>query len=504
MMLSEKCHLLDKLKKRLVNEGSSDDLVIIEERFSLSFKEMCQIVSNLAKILLSYRISPGDRVALLLDRGIEASITIYSILSIGAVYVPLNKSDPIDRLNFVIEKTGVNLTIGKDNKIESLNTKFWYSINIDEITYNDSSDLLYFIDSIKYNELASILYTSGSTGVPKLVALSHKAMITFADWAGEVFNISKQDSIANLAPFSFDLSVFDLFTSLRFCAKLVFMPQRITMSPLLISKWLGENGITVWYTVPSMLSFWVNKGKVEDFADKLCLRLIMFAGEVFPVPHLLTLIDSLPHVDFYNLYGPVETNVCSYWKVNKEKVKDLKSIPIGIPACNNELAIDSTNNELLVRGPTLMSGYWNNNGLKRSNDWYRTGDCVEVNEKNEYLYKGRLDRMFKYFGFRIEPCEIEAAFLKIPQIKECTVFCIGNSINKNLVSCIVFSERLNKNELIYTLKNFLPAYMIPRYFVELKEIPRLTNGKKNLRQLELIALNKIQKNELMCTTEIKN
>lgn len=487
-------HLLDKLRERCEYDTNLSTPFLIEEESTLSFEATCQKIYSLSKVLLSYQIDKGDRVALLLERGIEATIVIYSILSIGAVYVPLNKNDPTERLNFIITKTGTKLVIGKGIKPTNLQVKLWYKINLDDFVCK--SNLLNFWNFIRYNEIACILYTSGSTGVPKLVALSHKAMIAFADWSGKIFNISHNDSIANLAPFSFDLSVFDLFTSLRFGSKLVFMPQSITMSPLLLSKWLQKNNITVWYTVPRILSFWANKGNLKNFKNYLKLRLIMFAGEVFPTVDLFKLVNLLPKVDFYNLYGPVETNVCSFWPVDLNRVKTLEPIPIGFPACNNELIIDNVNNELLVKGPTLMLGYWDNH-LKKHEGWHRTGDCVEINEKGEYLYKGRKDRMFKYFGYRIEPEEIEAAFIGVPQVKECVVLCVNKGTQQLLVACIVFFQELKKSELVQKIKDLIPSYMIPTHFIKFKKMPSLINGKKDFKKIEVLVLNKIQ-NKILC------
>ena len=456
----------------------NENIFLEEEGFKLTFKETRQIIKALGEILKEY-VEYGDRVAIFLPRSAKAAVAIYSILYINAIYVPLNITDPTERITFIIDNTSPKVIIGKGQKPIWAKKLIWF--NIDEFHWLNFTNLEFQLDMQKSEpNLATILHTSGSTGTPKGVALSHKAMITFSDWAGAAFKINNSDIIANLAPFYFDLSVFDLYTSFRFGSKLMFIPQELTLNPGEMTNWILQNNVTVWYTVPSVLAFLLNKGNISKLA-KSNLRLILFAGEPISKQILLNLLESLPNVEFYNLYGPVETNVCCFWKVNRSLLKKLDCIPIGLSACNDELKIDNDTNELMVKGPSLMSGYWIKN-LVPHKGWYNTGDLVYTCETGDLVYKGRKDRMFKYKGFRIEPFEIENCLLLLPEIIEALV-CL---VKDDIIACIVANNILPKEYVIKFLSKSIPHYMIPSKILFFSSLPKLSNGKIDLKKIQKI------------------
>lgn len=456
----------------------NENIFLEEEDLKLTFREAYQIIKALGKVLKEY-VEHGDRVAIFLPRSAKSAIAIYSILYINAIYVPFNITDPTERITFLINNTDPKIIIGKGQKPIWAKDIIWF--NIDEFNWLNYTNLEFQLDiqNAKSN-LATILHTSGSTGTPKGVALSHKAMITFSDWAGTIFKINSSDIIANLAPFYFDLSVFDLYTSFRFGSKLIFIPQYLTLNPVEMTNWILQNGVTVWYTVPSMLAFLLNKGNISTLV-KSNLRLILFAGEPISKQILLDLLEALPNVEFYNLYGPVETNVCCFWKVNHSLLKELDCIPIGLSACNDELKIDNDTKELMVKGPSLMSGYWIKN-LIPHNGWYKTGDLVYTCETGDLVYKGRIDRMFKYKGFRIEPFEIENCLLLLPEIIEVSV-CL---VKDDIIACLVANNILAKEYIIKFLSKSIPHYMIPSKILFFSSLPKLSNGKIDLRKIQKI------------------
>src|SRR5262249_21575276 len=211
-----------------------------------------------------------------------------------------------------------------------------------------------------------LLYTSGSTGNPKGVILSHRNAMTFVEWGADTFGVTEQDRLSNHAPLHFDLSVFDIYVALRCGACVDLVPDEIAPFPIELARWIEAERISIWYSVPSALTRLLLHGQLERF-EYTALRHVLFAGEVFPVKYLRDVMSRLPHGTFSNLYGPTETNVCTYYTVPRLAPDRTEEIPIGRACANTEVfAVDETGRvvgpgetgELLVRSPTVMLGYW--------------------------------------------------------------------------------------------------------------------------------------------------
>ena len=245
------------------------------------------------------------------------------------------------------------------------------------------------------DDLAYILYTSGSTGKPKGVMLSHQNALSFIDWCSEVFEPVETDRFSSHAPFHFDLSILDIYVSLKHGATLVLVDEEVGKDPIRLAAWISDKRISVWYSTPSILSFLAQYGRLDqyEFSD---LRLLLFAGEVFPIKHLRMLKDLLPRPRYFNLYGPTETNVCTYYEIPATFPADQnKPFPNG-KACSHydglTKIVDEQGQEvgsgqpgeLIAAGPGVMQGYWNlpektaNAFLVDSTGqrWYKTGDVV--------------------------------------------------------------------------------------------------------------------------------
>ncbi|NOT85310.1 MAG: AMP-binding protein [Methylococcaceae bacterium] len=430
---------------------------------------------------LEYSDEP-PRIALLLDRGITAAVAIYGILMAGATYVPLDIHNPPSRLNFIIQDAQPLLILGLGTCPAWLETPEQW-LNIEQLP----QALPYIAPAIDLSALAAILYTSGSTGSPKGVALSHQAMLNFSVWAADTFAIEADDRIASLAPLHFDLSVFDLFSSLSKGASVHFMPTSLSFSPSRLTAWLNEQAISCWYTVPSILSFIALKGALST-TPLHRLKTLLFAGEVFPTPQLISLAEQLPQVNLYNLYGPTETNVCCYWRVERTRLKPNEAIPIGISAGNASLKIAAETGELWVQSANNFAGYWQNGTLNApiaADNWHATGDKVSINQQGEYCYHGRLDRMLKCSGYRIEPAEIEHAINQLPGVENCAVVGIGDgNSGQRPAAAVVLNANYTLADIIQPLKETLPAYMLPGKFLILEKLPTLSNGKIDFPALQ--------------------
>ncbi|GAB4255985.1 MAG: D-alanine--poly(phosphoribitol) ligase [Methylomicrobium sp.] len=472
--------LLDAFYHRC--ERAPNRTALVDGPRRLGYRELAEQVERLSASL-DNNVKPCARVAILLDRGIDAVIGIFAALRNGACYIPLDSKNPPERLSFIIDDAAADCVIGRGPRPQGLRTAAAW-LDIDQLAEPDAIPEPAVIDP---ERLAAILYTSGSTGTPKGVALSHRAMRNFADWAIGTFNIVAGDRIASLAPFHFDLSVFDLFAGLRAGASLHFVPSMLTLSPSRLVDWLRDEDIGVFYTVPSLLGFIAMKGALPDKTLPQ-LKTILFAGEVFPTARLAQLCESLPGVDFYNLYGPTETNVCCYWPVDRARLRDGRPIPIGWPACGAELRIDEESGELLARGPNNLSGYWRQGHLHpalTTDDFYPTGDQVSLNERGEYCYHGRLDRMMKCSGYRVEPAEIEATFLSCSGVSACAVVGIADSASgQRPAAALVLLPDADFGDIVRSAKAKLPAYMHPCKCTVVEQLPLLDNGKTDYRTLQ--------------------
>ncbi len=459
-----------------------DNIAFIEGKRQLSYLQVQQQAQQIGRLLQS-GITPCQRVIIALDRGIDAAVAIFATLTAGACYIPVDIKNPSCRLRFICHDADAQYIIGNGDCPDWVdNSQQW--LNIKQIPVVFKQTTLMTVDA---ESLAAILYTSGSTGNPKGVALSHRAMANFADWAADTFNISDKDQIASLTPFHFDLSVFDLFSSLSRGATVNFIPARLTLSPGKLTRWLKHNKINLWYTVPSILGFIALKGALNN-TPLPHLKSILFAGEVFPTLQLITLCNLLPAVDFYNLYGPTETNVCCYWPVERSRLNAGYTIPIGKPACGSILTIAPDSSELQVQSNNNLSGYWQQGKLTPAvltHNFYLTGDKVSLNEQNEYCYHGRLDRMLKCSGYRVEPAEIEAIIQQFPEIESCAVVGIKDSASgQRPAAAVVLKDHHKLADIIKPLRQKLPAYMQPRKYIVLSSLPYLNNGKTDYQSLQ--------------------
>jgi amino acid adenylation domain-containing protein len=353
------------------------------------------------------------------------------------------------------------------------------------------------------SDLAYILYTSGSTGRPKGVMVPHSAALAFVDWCSDAFQPAAGDRFSAHAPFHFDLSVFDLFVAIKHAATVVLIGEAVARQPRALAALVSRERISVWYSAPSALVALLEHGALERH-DLSSLRLVLFAGEVFPVKHLRRLRALLPpRVRLFNLYGPTETNVCTYYQI-PPLVPEQRTEPYPIgKACPHFEArvVDADSRpvprggegELLVAGDGTMLGYW---GLPERTEqafaldadgrrFYRTGDLVTESPEGDYVFRGRRDQMVKRRGYRIELGEIEAALYSHPAVGEAAVVARDRA-EQGVQICGVLVCREQRPSIV-ELKAFcattLPLYMVPDRFVYREALPRTSTGKVDYQVL---------------------
>ncbi len=503
-------------------EARPDALAVVDRERKLTYSELDAGANRLANALIDLGVSRGERVAIYLDKSIDSVLAIYGVLKAGAAYVPLDPQAPAARLGYIAKDAGARVLLTGAEKraawepigaaapelrtLVVLNSGdveapgSMQSLSADDVgTFDDARPRRRTVDC----DLAYILYTSGSTGTPKGVMLTHRNCLAFVEWAAEEFGLTAEDRLSSHAPLHFDLSTFDLFAAALAGAPVVLVPPQVSVFPSQVRSFIESARITVWYSVPSILAMLVLRGGLER-GELPELRTILFAGEVFPTAHLRSLMEMLPHVRFANLYGPTETNVCTWWDVAPLS-EDATEIPIGRPIHNVEVfavtddghpATVGEVGELYVRGPTVMQGYLgdpektssrlvsNPFGEVLDQPVYRTGDLVQESPDGTYRFLGRRDDQIKSRGYRIELGDIEAALYSHPSVLECAVVAIPDDLITNRLAAYVISrEEISKAELLSFCADRIPAYMIPGELTFADVLPRTSTGKVDRRTL---------------------
>lgn len=458
---------------------------IIFDEQSITYKALDVAADRISEMLQTAGIGPGARIALCCPKSIATVASLFGILKAGAAYLPVDFFSPAERNQFIVKNAEAAAVIA-DKSIQHL-------FEADFDLAGTVSDTLILLKS-KSGEhapspdgLAYILYTSGSTGVPKGVMHSHEAALEFVNWSSNVFKPKTSDRFSSHAPFHFDLSVFDLFVAVKHAASIVLIPEEVAKQPLLLAPLIGQSGVTVLYCTPSVLTLLSEYGKMERYSFEK-LRLVLFAGEVFAISKFKALREKVPQAVYYNLYGPTETNVCTYFHV-PEKID--VTIPIGNVCEHYRMLI--RDEELYIAGKGLMLGYWKGDPEKafwrdeQGLHWYNTGDLVSTDEAGNLIFKGRRDRMVKRNGYRIELDEIETALDKHPHIAESAVIAYRDEEEQlNIAAFVVVTNEDEKSVLRmkeYCMKS-LPSYMVPNRFVFAERLPYTSSHKTDYQELK--------------------
>jgi amino acid adenylation domain-containing protein len=500
------------------------DRTAIEEppQGAITYAELARLSGLVRDRLRGLGVRPGDRVGLYVRKSIDTVASVFGILRAGAAYVPVDPGAPASRNAYIMNDCSVAAVLIEDRFVERFRAEMGLLGPVPSLLVlqgagrGDALRATLAQDGgadrptaaadaeVDGDDLAYILYTSGSTGRPKGVMLSHRNATSFVDWGSEVFEPTTEDRFSSHAPLHFDLSILDLYVPIKHGAAVVLVGEDLGKDPVRLAAIIAERRLTVWYSAPSILSLLAQHGKLDTF-DYSALRLVLFAGEVFPVKHLRSLASLLPRPRYFNLYGPTETNVCTFYEVSLPIAPDrVEPFAIGRTCSHLEARVVDTDGkdvaagqegELCIAGAGVMRGYWNlpeRNAAAFLVDaagrrWYRTGDVVVEDERGDYRFRGRRDRMVKRRGYRIELGEIEAALYRHPEIKEAAVVAQaegGDGVRiKAFLSC-----RPGQRPSLIELKRFsseqLPLYMIPDAFVVEDELPKTSTDKIDYQRLK--------------------
>jgi amino acid adenylation domain-containing protein len=484
-------------------------VAVLADDVTLTYSELDRLSNRTARALQARGIGRGDRVGILARKSPAAIIAVFAALKSGAGYVPLDPDSPEERLRLIARDSDVAAILSDElNAERAAALAGGGERNLDVLVIDPQrtssedprgSDQALADTGATGADLAYILYTSGSTGMPKGVMISHRASLTFVRWAASCAELRPDDRVCSPAPLHFDLSVFDIFASCSVGACIAVLPARMTMFPVRLAQWIAEQRVSVWYSVPSVLTMLATHGKLGA-VDLSKLRAVIFAGEVFPAKYLSLLIEQLPDARHLNWYGPTETNVCTWYEVPSGAVPLTAPVPIG-KVCTNVDAFAITDEghrvssagqegELFVSGPGLMSGYWAQpektlealvaSPLPNASDElvYRTGDIVTLDQEGNYVFRGRRDGMVKTRGYRVELGEVESVLYEHPAVSEAVVLPVPDELLGNRLRAVICAEHEpSREDVLAHCRRRLPAYMVPDTVEFSDTLPKTSTGK---------------------------
>lgn len=476
-----------------------DNTALIFGASSISYRTYAARVDALASEIIRRGLRKQP-VLVLLPKSIDTLVAFLAVAKSGNFYSILDEKTPLDRVRAVCEKLEPALIISDEatfSSFKELGKEAMFTSEFDSFSA-DSALLENRARSIIDTDLAYVLFTSGSTGTPKGVAITHKSVIDYTFWVCNKFNLTGSDVFANQAPFYFDNSILDIYSTMAVGAGLLIVPNALFAFPLRVLSLLEQNGVNSLFWVPSVLVYFANTNALSGI--NLKLKRVLFCGEVMPTKQLNIWRAHMPDALYANLYGPTEiTDVCTFYIVNREFGDD-EILPIGA-ACENSEALvfdenmkqikpsnPSVKGELYVRGSGLSVGYYND--LARTDEVfiqnplqsayaeriYRTGDVVAFNELGELICFGRIDSQIKLKGHRIELGEIEAVASAISGVKRSA--CVFDGSNLAL-----FYEASSELELKPALSKKLASYMVPSLIFRVDKFILNANGKIDRKTL---------------------
>lgn len=466
------------------------------------YSETIKVAVALRKLLKN---CSGLVIAVYMSKSIETVIADLAIMYSGNAYMNLDVKTPRARTDAIIAHVCPSLIIISDaqTQLSQLNTVTIQSLLANSASDEEKEELSANLATRIDTDLACLINTSGSTGIPKTVALNHRSFIDFTEAVFAADLIRPCMRIGSLSPVIFDIFSFELCLMLSTGATLVLIPEQYGAFPAKLLELLGQKWVEFIFWVPTIMVNIANMDLLNKFVLST-VRIIWFAGEVFPTSKFNYWRRHMPWATFANLYGPIEITLDCLYHVIERDIPDSQPIPIGKPFRNTSILVLSDDNteitskmpmqegELCVRGSSLAMGYYNDpektaaaftqNPLNKAYPEliYRTGDVVCWNEYGELIFKGRRDSLIKHHGYRIELAEIEHMVLNADiGVDNCCVF----YDNGKIVLVYEAIQKIAVKQLARDLQGIMPRYMVPQEYLHYQELPRNINGKIDRNQI---------------------
>lgn len=481
----------------------ANKVAFVDERGFIRYYQLREYARSIGSYIAKHHTRIRQPVAILMRKSGHSVAAFFGVVYSGNFYCPIDETMPEERIRKILDTLKPGLIIADEENMERAEV-----FGIPVVSYMEAieeEDNVRVLDAIKASMLETdplyVLFTSGSTGFPKGVLVSHRAVIDSAEWISSTLGITDRDILGNQSPFYFDNSTFDIYTGIKNGCVVHIIPKELFSSPVQLLQYLVTKKITTICWVPSALCLVANVRALASWKSD-DLKNVFFCGEVMPNKQLNMWRAALPDAVFVNLYGMTEITMnCSYYVVDREFEND-EPLPIGKSCRNMEVIVLNDSDKLVegdgigeicVRGCGLAYGYYNNPEQTRKafvqnpcntqyrEIIYRTGDLGKYNERGELVYVGRKDYQIKHKGHRVELGEIETAAGGIAGISMNA--CIYDD-KKNKIVMFYSGKQLQKKDVKAYLKEQLPEYMIPDKIIWQEELPHNANGKINRRQLK--------------------
>ncbi|WP_051237157.1 non-ribosomal peptide synthetase [Paenibacillus pinihumi] len=489
---------------------SADSTAVIAPDGELTYQQLIEQSEKLAVRLAARGVRPGDKVVLAVERSKDMIIGLLGILKAGAVYVPVDPHFPKKRIDFILEDSACTQVLthshyglgsGEPDRI----------LLMDQLEVDAAEVPETIVNMAEPQELCYILYTSGTTGLPKGVAIEHRSLVNRLHWMQKTYPVGRGDTLLQKTPFTFDVSIWELLWGLIQGAKVVFLEPGREREPKAIIEAVETHQVSVIHFVPSMLNAFLEYANVHTQIERLSsLNYVFSSGEVlkpYYADKFYTYMEELP-AKLVNLFGPTETTIDStFYECPRETAGPV--VPIGRPIDNTTAYVlrdgrpqpIGVTGELYIGGVGVARGYVGREDLNGEsfipnpfipNDRiYKTGDLARWRADGCLEYMGRADDQIKVRGYRIEPAEIETGLCNIHFIEEAVVL----SKDERLIAYIV-ADMERDTAIIKTILSFhLPEFMIPDQFVFVDSIPLTANGKADKQSLLQMGLAVEQRKE---------
>lgn len=493
-----KINLLDYFEKTVKDNAKT--IAVLHNAEQINFEELQRRAKVVAETIVEKTKGViNSPIAVFLPKEIDTVVADIGIMYSCNPFMNLDVKTPRDRIENILELIKPSIIVTNLKYADKLTGISIPLLLVDEIE-NDQviNDGLIterrkrLIDTDPF----CIINTSGSTGTPKGVVLNHRSFFDFLDWAIERFRFDGTEVIGSLSPVVFDIFDFELCMLMLKGAKLILLDASLALFPVRLLETMNNHKVSFIFWVPSIMVNIANMGLLDKISMPT-LRMVWFAGEVFPTKQFLYWYDRLSNVKFVNLYGPIEITLdCTYYAI-EERPDENHPLPIGVPCRNTDILILNSENklckegemgELCVRGTSLAMGYYNNHektslafAQNPLNDSYpeliyRTGDVVFMDHDGLIQFKGRKDSLIKHMGYRIELGEIEHVIINdLKLVKYC---CAVYQYEKKEITLYYEKEtEITGSEFRKALSKVFPAYMIPTIYIRMDLLPRNTNGK---------------------------